>query len=142
MVFLGRLSAILAVVNLERRAAVPVLCDLGRYVCSPWVRGAAVRSLQQGCFLIQGRECAFDRGCADTGVLLLQPPMGEEGGHKRYPTTSGGDGRKRYPSQSSSKTVSQCPSSQAHASPSQPAQEDAKNLSQQVPAAESQTVGK
>ncbi|RMB96681.1 hypothetical protein DUI87_26746 [Hirundo rustica rustica] len=75
----------------------------------------------------------------------VDPPMGEEGGHKRYPTTSGGDGRKRYPSQSSSKTVSQCPSSQAHASPSQPAQEDAKNLSQQSPApsaAESQTAGK
>ncbi|XP_009068387.1 PREDICTED: la-related protein 1, partial [Acanthisitta chloris] len=75
----------------------------------------------------------------------VDPPMGEEGGHKRYPSTSGADGRKRYPSQSSSKTVSQCPSSQAHASPSQPAQEDAKNLSQQSPApsaAESQTVGK
>ncbi|OPJ88062.1 la-related protein 1 [Patagioenas fasciata monilis] len=75
----------------------------------------------------------------------VDPPMGEEGGHKRYPTTSGGDGRKRYPSQSSSKTVSQCPSSQAHTLPSQPAQEDAKNLSQQSPApsaAEPQTVGK
>lgn len=93
----------------------------------------------------RGRASAFGGGCADTGLLLFQPPMGEEGGHKRYPTTSGGDGRKRYPSQSSSKTVSQCPSSQAHASPSQPAQEDAKNLSQQSPApsaAESQTVGK
>uniref|UniRef100_A0A8C6Z6I2 La ribonucleoprotein 1, translational regulator n=1 Tax=Nothoprocta perdicaria TaxID=30464 RepID=A0A8C6Z6I2_NOTPE len=75
----------------------------------------------------------------------VDPPMGEEGGHKRYPTTSGGDGRKRYPSQSSSKTVSQCPASQGHPLPSQPAHEDAKPLSQGVPApaaAESQTVGK
>lgn len=109
-------------------------------MCSLWVR-------ERSCnWKLAGKRFFDPRGiCADPGVLLFQPPMGEEGGHKRYPTTSGGDGRKRYPSQSSSKTVSQCPSSQAHASPSQPAQEDAKNLSQQSPAlaaAESQTVGK
>nr|XP_032627527.1 la-related protein 1 isoform X1 [Chelonoidis abingdonii] len=75
----------------------------------------------------------------------VDPPMGEEGGHKRFQSMSGGDGRKRYPSQSSSKPVSQSPSSQAHASSSQPAREDAKNLSHHAlatAAAESQTLGK
>uniref|UniRef100_A0A8C3FB17 La ribonucleoprotein 1, translational regulator n=1 Tax=Chrysemys picta bellii TaxID=8478 RepID=A0A8C3FB17_CHRPI len=75
----------------------------------------------------------------------VDPPMGEEGGHKRFPSMSGGDGRKRYPSQSSSKPVSQSPSSQAHASSSQPAREDAKNLSHHAlatAAVASQTLGK
>uniref|UniRef100_A0A452J4I2 HTH La-type RNA-binding domain-containing protein n=1 Tax=Gopherus agassizii TaxID=38772 RepID=A0A452J4I2_9SAUR len=75
----------------------------------------------------------------------VDPPMGEEGGHKRFQSTSGGDGRKRYPSQSSSKPVSQSPSSQAHASSSQPARQDAKNLSHHAlatAAVESQTLGK
>nr|XP_048716756.1 la-related protein 1 isoform X4 [Caretta caretta] len=75
----------------------------------------------------------------------VDPPMGEEGGHKRFPSTLGGDGRKRYPSQSSSKPVSHSPSSQAHASPSQPVREDAKNLSHHAlatAAVESQTLGK
>ncbi|EMP37057.1 La-related protein 1 [Chelonia mydas] len=75
----------------------------------------------------------------------VDPPMGEEGGHKRFPSTLGGDGRKRYPSQSSSKPVSHSPSSQAHASSSQPVREDAKNLSHHAlatAAVESQTLGK
>ncbi|XP_038269336.1 la-related protein 1 isoform X4 [Dermochelys coriacea] len=75
----------------------------------------------------------------------VDPPMGEEGGHKRFPSTLGGDGRKRYPSQSSSKPVSQSPSSQAHALSSQPVREDAKNLSHHAlatAAVESQTLGK
>uniref|UniRef100_A0A8D0HDR1 Uncharacterized protein n=1 Tax=Sphenodon punctatus TaxID=8508 RepID=A0A8D0HDR1_SPHPU len=60
----------------------------------------------------------------------VDSPVLEEGGHKRYPSTSGGDGRKRYPSQPSSKLIGQSPSSQVHASSSQPVKEDAKNLSQ------------
>ncbi|KAL8212117.1 UNVERIFIED_CONTAM: hypothetical protein K2H54_038133 [Gekko kuhli] len=83
----------------------------------------------------------------------VDPPIGEEGGHKRYPSALGVDGRKRYPSQSSNKSVSQIPSnqtpassSQAAASSSQPVQEDAKNLNQphavSTATVETQTMGK
>ncbi|XP_043844915.1 la-related protein 1 isoform X3 [Dromiciops gliroides] len=68
----------------------------------------------------------------------VDPPMGEEGSHKRYVAPAGGEVRKRYPSQSSSKPATA--PSQAHVPPaSQSAREDAKLSSQP---SDVQTLGK
>uniref|UniRef100_A0A8C2RG83 HTH La-type RNA-binding domain-containing protein n=1 Tax=Capra hircus TaxID=9925 RepID=A0A8C2RG83_CAPHI len=68
----------------------------------------------------------------------VDPPMGEEGNHKRHPVAAGGgsgEGRKRCPSQSSSRPTSQPPTPPT----GQPVREDAKWTSQH---SDAQTLGK
>ncbi|XP_030873598.1 la-related protein 1 [Leptonychotes weddellii] len=71
----------------------------------------------------------------------VDPPMGEEGNHKRHPVAAGGgggEGRKRCPSQSSSRPTTMI--SQPPTPPNgQPIREDAKWTSQH---SDTQTLGK
>jgi len=71
----------------------------------------------------------------------VDPPMGEEGNHKRHPVAAGGgggEGRKRGPSQSSSRPTTMI--SQPPTPPTgQPVREDAKWTSQH---SDTQTLGK
>lgn len=58
-----------------------------------------------GCFSIKFEWCKKKRKAWILWPLCLQPPMGEEGGRRRCPSSSAGDEgrRRRHPSNSTSK---------------------------------------